>query len=83
MELLAEILALDRAPFHRECAQSTLQQHVKLFGGQMYARYQPVVQSPGIGKSRMIDELSKEHLVIPINLRLGYSRGMTRKITCS
>ncbi|KAF9505312.1 hypothetical protein BS47DRAFT_1400537 [Hydnum rufescens UP504] len=29
----------------------------------------PVTQSSGTGKSRMIDELSKEHLVIPIVLR--------------
>ena len=28
-----------------------------------------MVQSSGMGKSRMIDELSKEHFVIPINLR--------------
>ncbi|KAF8806794.1 hypothetical protein BYT27DRAFT_7233606 [Phlegmacium glaucopus] len=36
---------------------------------QAYARYQAIVQSSGMGKSRMVDELSKQHLVIPINLR--------------
>ena len=36
---------------------------------QYYARYQSIIQSSGMGKSRMIDELSKEHIVIPINLR--------------
>lgn len=35
----------------------------------IYARSLAVVQSSGMGKSRMIDELSKEHFVIPINLR--------------
>ncbi|KAF8637024.1 hypothetical protein AX17_003093 [Amanita inopinata Kibby_2008] len=34
-------------------------------------RYQSIIQSSGMGKSRMIDELSKEHLVIPINLRMS------------
>ena len=34
-----------------------------------YARYLEIVQSSGTGKSRMIEELSKTHLVIPINLR--------------
>ncbi|KAK2463741.1 hypothetical protein APHAL10511_004234 [Amanita phalloides] len=34
-----------------------------------YARYLEIVQSSGTGKSRMIEELSKAHLVIPVNLR--------------
>ncbi|KAM6499175.1 hypothetical protein JOM56_004683 [Amanita muscaria] len=34
-----------------------------------YARYLAIVQSSGTGKSRMIEELSKKHLVIPVNLR--------------
>ena len=33
-----------------------------------YARYQAVIQSSGMGKTRMIDELSKDHLVIRISL---------------
>ncbi|KAF8815395.1 hypothetical protein BYT27DRAFT_6697968 [Phlegmacium glaucopus] len=32
-------------------------------------RYQAIIQSSCIGKSRMVDQLSKKHLVIPINLR--------------
>ena len=35
-----------------------------------YARYLAIVQSSGMGKSRTVDELSKEHLLIPINLRM-------------
>lgn len=35
----------------------------------IYARLLPIVQSSGMGKSRMVDELSKEYLVIPFNLR--------------
>jgi hypothetical protein len=35
-----------------------------------YARYTSIVQSSGMGKSRTIDELSKKHLVVPLNLRV-------------
>jgi hypothetical protein len=34
-----------------------------------YARYTSIVQSSGMGKSRTVDELSKTHLVVPMNLR--------------
>jgi hypothetical protein len=34
-----------------------------------YARYTSIVQSSGMGKSRAVDELSKQHLVLPLNLR--------------
>jgi hypothetical protein len=39
----------------------------------LYARVLTIVQSSGMGKSRMIDELSKHHFVIPLNLRDGES----------
>lgn len=39
-----------------------------------FARYTLIVQSSGMGKSRTIDELSKKHLVVPLNLR-GESNG--------
>lgn len=39
----------------------------------LYARVLAIVQSSGMGKSRMIDELSKDHFVIPLNLRDGGS----------
>ena len=35
-----------------------------------YARYTSIVQSSGMGKSRAIDQLSKKHLVVPMNLRM-------------
>jgi len=38
-------------------------------GPETYARYQFIIQSSGMGKSRMVDELSKGHFVIPVNLR--------------
>jgi hypothetical protein len=50
-------------------------------GNRTYARYQAVVQSSGMGKSRMIDELSKDHLVIPINLRPPGSTGVHERPT--
>ena len=31
--------------------------------------YTSIIQSSGMGKSRAIDELSKKHLVVPVNLR--------------
>ncbi|KIL64218.1 hypothetical protein M378DRAFT_628828 [Amanita muscaria Koide BX008] len=40
--------------------------------GNQYARYLAIVQSSGTGKSRMIEELSKKHLVIPVNLLDSY-----------
>lgn len=38
----------------------------------LYARLLAIVQSSGMGKSRMIDELAKNHFVIPLNLRSGF-----------
>lgn len=35
----------------------------------LYARLLPLVQSSGMGKSRLIDEFSKKYFVIPFNLR--------------
>ena len=42
-----------------------------------YARYLAIVQSSGTGKSRMIEELSKKHLVIPVNLRGSLDTGLS------
>ena len=36
---------------------------------EIYAHYTAVAQSSGMGKSRTVDEMAKDHLVIPINLR--------------
>ncbi|KAI0292092.1 hypothetical protein B0F90DRAFT_1823220 [Multifurca ochricompacta] len=41
----------------------------------IYARYCSIVQSSGMGKSRLIDELSREDFLIPINLRPHDSKG--------
>jgi hypothetical protein len=64
-----------RAPFSGNAHQrlyDTMQRQWKSRDA-LYARYLAIVQSSGTGKSRMIDELSKEHLVIPINLRVAGS----------
>jgi len=42
-----------------------------------YTQYLAIIQSSGTGKSRMIDELSKEHLVIPLNLRGSRETGLS------
>ena len=42
-----------------------------------YARYLAIVQSSGTGKSRMIEELSKKHLVIPVNLQGSLDTGLS------
>ncbi len=43
----------------------------------LYARCLAIVQSSGTGKSRMIEELSKKHLVIPVNLRGSNESGLS------
>jgi hypothetical protein len=42
-----------------------------------YASYLEIVQSSGTGKSRMIEELSKTRLVIPVNLRGSSNAGLS------
>ena len=39
------------------------------------APYRSIVQSSGTGKSRCIDELGKDHLVVPMSLRCPETRG--------
>src|SRR5258708_36289386 len=41
-----------------------------------YSQQISVVQSSGMGKSRMVDEMGKKHFVIPINLRDPSKQGM-------
>jgi len=41
----------------------------------LYANYLAIVQSSGLGKSRTVDEMSKRHFVIPMNLRAAGSTG--------
>jgi hypothetical protein len=43
----------------------------------MYARYNMIIQSSGMGKSRLLDEFSKHHFLIPINLRPEGSEGVS------
>ncbi|KAH9063738.1 hypothetical protein EDB83DRAFT_801916 [Lactarius deliciosus] len=43
--------------------------------GKSYARYCSIVQSSGMGKSRLLDEFSKRHFLIPINLRPKDGKG--------
>ncbi|KAH8991830.1 hypothetical protein EDB83DRAFT_2534946 [Lactarius deliciosus] len=54
-----------------------LEKHVRvqMTMGKRYARYCSIVQSSGMGKSRLLDEFSKEHFLIPINLRPKDSEG--------
>ncbi|TFK66223.1 hypothetical protein BDN72DRAFT_860060 [Pluteus cervinus] len=40
-----------------------------------YAKYVPIIQSSGTGKSRTVDELGKSNLVIPMNLQKPHSKG--------
>ncbi|KIL68319.1 hypothetical protein M378DRAFT_158863 [Amanita muscaria Koide BX008] len=41
----------------------------------IYPRCAAILQSSGMGKSRMIDELSKKHFVLPINIRPSSDTG--------
>ena len=61
------------APYQGNIAE-LVYQYVKSHNNpDLYARILAIVQSSGMGKSRMIDELSKKHFVIPLNLRNGDS----------
>ncbi|THH14260.1 hypothetical protein EW146_g6062 [Bondarzewia mesenterica] len=44
-------------------------------GRKHYAKYLAIVQSSGMGKSRLVDQFSKDHLVIPMNLRSPHAEG--------
>ena len=44
-----------------------------------YAHYTSIVQSSGMGKSRLVDEFSKTHFVIRMNLRGEGSKGEARR----
>ncbi|KAI0065794.1 hypothetical protein BV25DRAFT_1988884 [Artomyces pyxidatus] len=65
------------APFKGNAASALLDvfnKYMKLpvvYWNNISARYLTIVQSSGTGKSRVIDEISKTTLVIPINLRGG------------
>ncbi|KIM73021.1 hypothetical protein PILCRDRAFT_734751 [Piloderma croceum F 1598] len=59
-------------------ASVELWNHIKNHYGsneQVYANYLAIVQSSGMGKSRTVDEMSKRHFVIPMNLREADSTG--------
>lgn len=47
-----------------------------------YARYATLVQSSGMGKSRLVDEVAKQVLVIPLNLRERGTRGHRFRTAC-
>ena len=47
-------------------------------GGSVYAHYAAIVQSSGMGKSRTVDEMAKEHFVLPINVRDPKSQGANK-----
>ncbi|VDB98621.1 unnamed protein product [Peniophora sp. CBMAI 1063] len=63
-------------PF-RGPAHKALWDHIVEYAGNAgyYAPYCAVVQSSGTGKSRCVDELGKERLVVPINLSDPRARG--------
>jgi hypothetical protein len=53
-----------------------IRDHYDPSGDSIYAHFCSVVQSSGMGKSRTVDELGKEHFSIPINLRVARSTGI-------
>jgi len=52
-----------------------IETHYKPSHHRVYAHYAAIVQSSGMGKSRTVDELAKDHFVIPLNLREATSTG--------
>ena len=64
-------------PFIGERALKALEKHIIHVKNKAsaYAPYCSIVQSSGMGKSRLLDEFSKKHFLIPVNLRKGDTRG--------
>ena len=64
-------------PFIGDHVVNALKVHIQkvLRQGNLYASYCSIVQSSGMGKSRLLDEFSKRHFLIPINLRDEDSQG--------
>ncbi len=58
-------------PYQGDTADLFYRYMVDLDHSTLYARLLPLVQSSGMGKSRLIDEFSKKYFVIPFNLREG------------
>lgn len=65
-------------PFIGTSALEALEQHVVDVISQRasYGPYCSIVQSSGMGKSRLLDEFSKTNFVIPINIRNEDTTGM-------
>ena len=62
---------------YKGSAHRALWGHIKTYATSKdyYAPYCSIVQSSVTGKSRCIDELGKEHLVVPMSLRGPGTRG--------
>ena len=50
-----------------------LYEYMRTNNNPWYEHILAIVQSSGMGKSRLIDEFSKSHFVIPLNLRASES----------
>ncbi|KAF8332488.1 hypothetical protein F5887DRAFT_1063857 [Amanita rubescens] len=65
-------------PYEGEAAEALwthIRDHYDPNSNKIYAHFCSVIQSSGMGKSRTVDELGKEHFSIPINLRNARSTG--------
>ena len=65
-------------PYRGEAAEALwthIRNHHDSNSDAIYAPFCSVVQSSGMGKSRTVDELGKEHFSIPINLMNARSSG--------
>ncbi|KAF8554216.1 hypothetical protein OG21DRAFT_1509127 [Imleria badia] len=58
-------------------AADALWAHIQTWSNEryFYPKYSAIVQSSGMGKSRTVDEMSKSHLVIPVNIQQPESSG--------
>jgi hypothetical protein len=59
------------------CAQWSNAAECQLDPGNQYGRYSSIVQSFWMGKSRLLDEFSKNFFTIPINLRYANPGGLS------
>ncbi len=76
--LLSAVERSWKADYIGEGSLSALAKHVEnQMKSKLYARYCSIVQSSGMGKSRLLDEFSKAHFLIPINLRPEGDQGVS------
>jgi len=65
-------------PFQGNAARGLwehIETHYNPLDYRVYAHYAAIIQYSGMGKSRTVDELAKDHFIVPLNLQEATSTG--------